>query len=92
MAMEFVMAELILKGSGAGSGSCWVFPMVASASSVDSEIGSNLLVVVNWRMGTVAPRSGVIPTGGSDGPGGLLSGVSVLSSLSSMWLLLFVFS
>ena len=90
MAMEFVMAELILKGSGAGSGS--VFPMVASASSVDSEIGSNLLVVVNWRMGTVAPRSGVIPTGGSDGPCGLLSGVSVLSSLSSMWLLLFVFS
>ena len=92
MAMVFVMAELILKGSGAGSGS--VFPMVASASSVDSEIGSNLLVVVNWRMGTVAPRSGVIPTGGSDGPCGLLSGVSVsvLSSLSSMWLLLFVFS
>ena len=66
MAMEFVMAALILKGSGgdlvadAGvdSGSCWVFSMVAS--SVDSEIGSNLLAVVNWRMGTEAPLSEVI--------------------------------
>ena len=36
---------------------------------VGSAIGSNLLAVVNWRMGTEAPLSGVIPTGGSDGPG-----------------------
>ena len=87
------MAALILKGpggdsvavAGVGLGSCWVIPMVSS--SVDSEIGSNLLAVVNWRMGTDAPLSGVIPTGGSDGPGGLLSGVSVQSSPSSMWVL-----
>ena len=65
--------------AGVGSGSGWVFPIVAS--SVDSEIGSNLLAVVNWRMGTVAPLSGVIPTGG-DGPG-LRWGVSIHSS--SMW-------
>ena len=78
------MAALILKvpgGDSAAVASGWVIPMVPS--SVDSEIGSNLLAVVNWSMGTVAPLSGVIPTGGSDGPG-LLWGVSIQSS--SMWL------
>ena len=107
VAMVFVMAELILNGSGGdsetdvgvGSGSWsvtaslvsvpWaaIAPLVASLVSVsaigsDSAMGSNgLVVVVNWRMGTVAPLSGVIPTGGDDP--GLRWGVSIQSS--SMW-------
>ena len=82
------MAALILNGSGGdsvvgagvGTGSWETTASLASLSA----IGSNGLSVVNWKMGTEAPRSGVIPTGGSDGPG-LLWGVSVQSS-SSMWL------
>ena len=94
------MAALILKGSGGdsevdvgvGVGSCVAIASLVSVSwetiaslvSV-SAIGSNwLFVVVNWRMGIEAPLSGVIPTGGSDGPG-LLWGVSVQLSSSSMW-------
>ena len=90
--MVFVMAALILDGSGgdsvadagvgSGSGSWETTASLASLSA----IGSNWLSVVNWKMGTEAPLSGVIPTGGSDGPG-LLWGVSVQSS-SSMWLFL----
>ena len=53
-----------------------------------SAIGSNWLSVVNWKMGIEVPLSGVIPIGGSAGPG-LLWGVSVQlsSSSSSMWVL-----
>ena len=82
-------------GVGSGSGS-WVaiasmvsvswetIASLVSAIGSASAIGLNLLaVVVNWRMGTEAPLSGVIPTGGSDGPC-LLWGVWVQSP--SMWL------
>ena len=77
MAMRFVPKDAgVGSGSGSGSGS-WdataslvsvSWETIASLVSV-SAIGSNWLsVVVNWKMGIVAPLSGVIPTGG-DGPG-----------------------
>ena len=86
----FEMAALILNGSGgdsvvvagvgsgSGSGSWETTASLASLSA----IGSNWLSVVNWKMGTAAPLSGVIPTGGSDG---LRWGVSIQSFPSSMW-------
>ena len=63
---------LVPNDTGAGLDPLAMVSPVASGSA----IGPNLLVVVNWKMGTEAPLSGVIPTGGSDGLG-LLWGVSV---------------
>ena len=72
-----------MNGTGVGTGSGSRITMVSLASV--SAIGSNWLSVVNWKMGTVVPLAGVILTGGSVGSVGLLLGVSVQSSSSSMW-------
>ena len=74
------MAVLILTGSGDDS------VALSSVVSMVSAIGSNWLV--NWMMGTVVPLAGVIRTGGSVGPVGLLLGVSVQLFSSSIWFVL----
>ena len=60
--------KLVPKDTGVGTGS-GLSLVTTVPLPVGSKIGSNLLTVVNWRMGTEAPLYGVIPTGCSDGPG-----------------------